>query len=483
MSAGSVNCIKSNVNGDSVVNNSDALAVRGKYGCTNKSSVPVITGVSGPSTLKIGETGTWGVKAYDPSGGSLTYSVVWGDEVRILVSQTPGDDMISLPLQTATFSHSYSNPGSYIPKFYVMNSSGKWAQTSLSVRVGEVNQTGVSLIVQPNPNLGIKWDPSDGGEAALSSTFHVAVTNNSNETVYFYKKQTPVKLTNTTDSNFNHFSYGRILSSDLSVSAIDNNVINDGDAWGVPVGKTITFVMQTSFNPKTMFAGVYKASLDRLIKRYVWTADSTDIGAIVGQTVYTNSVTVVGEKSPYVTWVDVAKDNSLMIKGERFNQVTQAIVVTYQGGMVVVPKANFSNITDTSIGISYGDLNRPAGSYYVYLVSPTGDSNKIGFTMGGVTDASITVLSPNGGEILELGKTYRIRWSTNGYPNTANVQLGLYDTRYSTEGGAYPEITIANQPNWGFYDWAIPSNLNRDFGGSATTAYHKIKVYSRHMNA
>ena len=41
---------------------------------------PIINGLNAPTTLTVGQTGTWTVKAYDPDGTSLNYSVVWGDE-------------------------------------------------------------------------------------------------------------------------------------------------------------------------------------------------------------------------------------------------------------------------------------------------------------------------------------------------------------------------------------------------------------------
>lgn len=40
---------------------------------------PVITGVSGPTSLKVNETGTWSVTANDPENGYLSYTIDWGD--------------------------------------------------------------------------------------------------------------------------------------------------------------------------------------------------------------------------------------------------------------------------------------------------------------------------------------------------------------------------------------------------------------------
>lgn len=104
---------------------------------------PVISGVKGPTTLKVGEEGLWTINAYDPANGSLSYSVTWGDEVYYsregAVAAPPA---LSPVVQTGTFSHVYSNPGTYTPVFRVVNDKGLEAKTSLSVSVtGGTSQT------------------------------------------------------------------------------------------------------------------------------------------------------------------------------------------------------------------------------------------------------------------------------------------------------------------------------------------------------
>ncbi len=92
---------------------------------------PSISGVSGPTTLNAGQSGTWSVTASDPENGSLSYSAVWGDEVTAGTS--------GAVQQTATFSHTYANAGTYYPTFTVTDNSGQSARTSLSVVVGGSN--------------------------------------------------------------------------------------------------------------------------------------------------------------------------------------------------------------------------------------------------------------------------------------------------------------------------------------------------------
>ncbi len=116
-------------------------------------NAPVINGVDAPTTLAAGQTGTWTVRATDPSNGNLNYSVTWGDEQRFVngISATASSPIV---LQTSTFQHSYSTAGTYTVTFTVRNAAGQQVQTTSTVRV-----TGSSL-----PTNGISITSPVGGE-------------------------------------------------------------------------------------------------------------------------------------------------------------------------------------------------------------------------------------------------------------------------------------------------------------------------------
>ena len=114
---------------------------------------PTISGVSGPSTLKVGEIGKWEVKASDPEQGPLTYSVVWGDEVvGVGVAERAVPASAGVPAQTATFTHAYSKTGNYVPVFTVTDNGGLSAKTSISVSVD--GDTSTVSITSLNPESG-----------------------------------------------------------------------------------------------------------------------------------------------------------------------------------------------------------------------------------------------------------------------------------------------------------------------------------------
>lgn len=99
-------------------------------------TLPVISGVKGPQSLEVNKQGIWSVSASDEGGGSLSYSVSWGDEG----SQTTSGLVTTTPAQqSVTFTHSYSRAGTYYPTFTVTNEAGRSAKTSISVKVGETS--------------------------------------------------------------------------------------------------------------------------------------------------------------------------------------------------------------------------------------------------------------------------------------------------------------------------------------------------------
>ena len=67
------------------------------------------------------------------------------------------------------------------------------------------------------------------------------------------------------------------------------------------------------------------------------------------------------------------------------------------------------------------------------------------------TTPSVTVISPNGGEIWQVGNTYTIKWPTTGVGASAPtaIYLSMGDTR----------IPIAETTNTGSYNWTIPATL------------------------
>jgi len=92
-----------------------------------------VNGIDAPTTLSVDATGTWTVHAATNTSGNLHYSVVWGDEntmLRALSAVLPNTTQTS-----ATFTHAYSNTGTYTPTFTITDDAGHKVSTSASVVV------------------------------------------------------------------------------------------------------------------------------------------------------------------------------------------------------------------------------------------------------------------------------------------------------------------------------------------------------------
>ncbi len=140
-------------------------------------SAPVINGVDAPTTLSIGQTGTWTVHATDPLNGTLGYQVNWGDvptfaSMDCLSGFTCDPNVgatVASVQQTSVFTHSYNSVGTYTINFYVRNSAGHVARIGSTVVVTSSAQTSnVPDINIISPN---------GGEVFQAGTNQIVTVN------------------------------------------------------------------------------------------------------------------------------------------------------------------------------------------------------------------------------------------------------------------------------------------------------------------
>jgi hypothetical protein len=97
-----------------------------------------ITSIDGPTALELEAEGTWTVNVGHEDEGSLKYSVKWGDEGNILMRLFARDEEIQ---SSATFTHTYSEAGTYQPEFTVRDSAGNTvAKLGKKVVVGDSSE-------------------------------------------------------------------------------------------------------------------------------------------------------------------------------------------------------------------------------------------------------------------------------------------------------------------------------------------------------
>jgi hypothetical protein len=69
---------------------------------------------------------------------------------------------------------------------------------------------------------------------------------------------------------------------------------------------------------------------------------------------------------------------------------------------------------------------------------------------------SLTVTSPNGGEIWSAGSLQNISWTTTG-------PVGNLKVEYSSDGGASYTVITDSIPNTGTYSWTVPFMLSSKY--------------------
>jgi hypothetical protein len=197
-------------------------------GGTTNSIKPTISGIDAPTSLAVGQVGTWTIHATDPLNGTLSYSILWGDEPGYNV--TAGTMMTPSVMQTSTFQHSYVNAGVYTVTFMVKNSSGGMVQTSSTVTVGGTNTAGPLKIVSPN-----------GGEIwQKGTTQYITWTSPS----YFRTTYVEIKLQPSNACTgqvcMQVFRMPYTIASNISVNQNSyswnvGQVLGNSDSFGIPV--------------------------------------------------------------------------------------------------------------------------------------------------------------------------------------------------------------------------------------------------------
>ena len=117
---------------------------------------------------------------------------------------------------------------------------------------------------------------------------------------------------------------------------------------------------------------------------------------------------------------------------------------TFQTGSQVTVSAssysgfNFSSWTENSVVVS----TSPSYSFYI-----SGNRNLVA---NFIPSQSITVTSPNGGEIWQVGCSYNITWTSTG---VSNVKIEYS----SNNGSSWNTIVSSYQASNNFYSWTIPN--------------------------
>ena len=119
-----------------------------------------ITNVSGPNSMSVGQQGTWNITTNAPYGSYLSTSVRWGDESVYPYMMASAAQYVS---QQTSFTHAYSQAGTYTITFTVTDNAGRTASANTTVVVGGGQNNSVSFSASPT-----------SGQAPLAVAFSVS---------------------------------------------------------------------------------------------------------------------------------------------------------------------------------------------------------------------------------------------------------------------------------------------------------------------
>ncbi len=130
-----------------------------------------INSVSGPTTLVVGQTGTWTINASDSVNSNLSYGAIFGDE-GIGCGGPPGTDCSKLLLkfatsQSPTISHSYQRSLNYTVNFIVKDDKGNYATKSIPINI---KTSATSAINITSPIGGETWRIGETHNITWTST-------------------------------------------------------------------------------------------------------------------------------------------------------------------------------------------------------------------------------------------------------------------------------------------------------------------------
>ncbi len=463
---------------------------------------PVISGISGPTTLSVGQTGTWIVKASDPEQGVLTYQVFWGDEAVGASAQ------LSQPLtyyshsQTTTFTHSYSKAGVYNPTFTVTDNQGLSVKTSISVNVGAIIVTPSITVLSPNGGetwqIGsvqtIKWNSTGVSKVSIwlckSGTCgrfgmipSTGITNTGSYTFTVSTSTTPfgvyvpgsdLKIRVASEDSYPTSTIYDDSDAAFSIAAATNvactetdsgfNIYQKGTTTGYEIG-TKNIISKTDYSIDSSHiveffcdgpnSAYYYEYVNNGVKECL--NGSTDGACKPDQLPISIISPNGGEKWQVGTNNNIAWANNNIAWANPYAE--RVDLQLYKGG--IATKIIGSQLSGNNYTWNIPSSIIPGDDYKIWIFSggKTMDSSDAPFSIVATTTPSITVLSPNGGENWAVGSTQTIKWSGENTNSTIQILLFPWSAKNSTSVYSPTATIVSSTANTGLYSWTLPSSI------------------------
>ena len=293
-------------------------------------------------------------------------------------------------------------------------------------------QSSVTATVTDVPTLRLTYGSNSSAflsrkESLLTATFNVSVKAGSTDSKLYLNTADISFINNIGNSNQN-------VNSKLIVISNLQNLTEYADQYGrkyvtIPANTTASFKVVSTVKPSELFAGSYTANLNNLFNSDNSSDNNYQMIPVSGNN-KTNSVTIVGETSPYITSVTptLGVGDLMTVKGSRINENGTTARVYIDGDVISIGGSKGDG--STSIGFTLPNLT--IGSHYIQISNASGMSNKFGFqvtTGSTIEQPSITISDPSGnqGLTVNVGDKFIISgtpknlqglkyWYGSGYP-------------------------------------------------------------------
>ncbi len=393
----------------------------------SSSQYPVISGVSGPTTLNVGQQGTWTVKASDPNNGTLSYSVVWGDETVCSgnVCATSINGSPTPPVQQSTFTHVYNTAGTFTPKFTVTNSAGLNTQTSLSVSVGKTTTTCALTAKVVGTNLA-ENNTAWGFDVAVSA---VNPPTSSNGWTTNFQGYTPEVTAYGTTKHYGDFF---ISSGPLSFTAQDQ--INSSCATSITVSPPATNISKTITVTSPVAGQTYAAGSALNI---VWTSTG-GVGPV--DIIAWPSVSCVSSEVPCMLSAPITIASKIYNSGSYSWTIPQSwsgvySISVYEDGSTNTSgssgKFNIISSTSGQVSINTASNIMYGGSFTNYLVGAYTISSSASNPLANLNSIDVGLDINNANSSASSNPTISVYDITTGSIVGSNVADGINGTKVS----------------------------------------------------
>jgi peptidoglycan hydrolase-like protein with peptidoglycan-binding domain len=266
-------------------------------------------------------------------------------------------------------------------------------------------------------------------EGLLTAKFVIKVT--AAKDMYIYKNNPTIVFVDTRGRTFNVNSRSNVLTVSNTLETVTDDVGNP--MYRLRVGQQATLTLASAVNSQQLFAGFYRAVANGLMVNT--STKNVDQQKLSFSGNETDNVAVVGEKSPYISYVtnQLTPGANVTIQGERLHNVK-----VYLNGQVVDGPITYLDTVGKAISFKLPSWITANTSYTVMVSNIRGESNRVGLTVQS-SDATVTV---NGTPTLAL--SYNLLGRESGLKSIFDLSVNGGSTGVSVYTGFGANVTLSD---------------------------------------